>query len=68
MKKAGTGQHNEVANMDSLHVCGNREKSAHGTKECRTYPYGRGLTSEKHWLQKNIWGFRPVISSTGFPS
>lgn len=51
MKKAGTGQYNKLANLDTLHVWSNREKqSAHRTKQCRTYPKGRGLTSEKQWL------------------
>lgn len=37
MNKAGTGEHNELANLGSLHVWGNREKqSAQGIKQCRT--------------------------------
>lgn len=66
MNKAGTGEHNEPANLGSLHVWGNREKqSAQGIKQCRTQ--GQGLTLEKHWLQKSVWGFRLLSAEQDFP-
>lgn len=55
MKKAGTGQHNELANLGSLNVCGNtEEQSAHGTKQCMTYPQGRGLFWEALSMKKYL--------------